>query len=89
MLDSMFHSMTTSMQLAKDCLGQEQTETEQVADSATPFEGLEMFALTIEAGSSIPPLYIPSAHYYELPFSESLVLFWLIEAVWCIYASAN
>lgn len=54
MLDSMFHSMTTSLQLAQECLKQEPSEGEQQADSATPFEGLEMFAQTIEAG--IPPI---------------------------------
>ena len=50
MLDSMFASMTTSMQLAQECLRHEPTEGEQVADTAQPFEGLEVFAQTIEAG---------------------------------------
>ena len=50
MLDSMFSSMTTSMQLAQECLKQGPTEGEQQAESAQPFEGLEMFAQTIEAG---------------------------------------
>jgi autophagy-related protein 2 len=50
MLDSMFASMTTSMQLAQECLRQEPTEGEQVAEAAQPFEGLEVFAQTIEAG---------------------------------------
>ena len=50
MLDSMFHSMTTSMQLAQDVLRTEPMETEVVADAAQPFDGLEMFAQTIETG---------------------------------------
>ena len=50
MLDSMFNSMTTSLQLAQECLKQDQTEGEQHAEAAQPFEGLEMFAQTIEAG---------------------------------------
>lgn len=49
----MFSSMTTSMQLAQECLKQDSTEGEQYADAAQPFEGLEMFAQTIEAGTRI------------------------------------
>lgn len=51
-LDSMlFSSMTTSMQLAEECLRQEPTEGELRAnDAAQPFEGLELFAQTIDAG---------------------------------------
>ncbi|ELU17929.1 hypothetical protein CAPTEDRAFT_154368 [Capitella teleta] len=49
MLDSMFGGMTTSMQLAQECLRQDPTEGEQVAEAAQPFEGLEVFAQTIEA----------------------------------------
>ena len=48
---SSFSSMTTSMQLAEECLRQDQeAEGVQQADDAQPFEGLEMFAQTIEAG---------------------------------------
>ena len=50
MLDSMFSSMTTSMQLAQECLKQQPSEGEEQADTAQPFEGLDMFAQTIEAG---------------------------------------
>ena len=46
----MFSSMTTSLQLAQECLKQDTTEGEQQAATAQPFEGLEMFAQTIEAG---------------------------------------
>jgi len=51
-LDSMlFSSMTTSMQLAEECLRQEPTEGElRATDAAQPFEGLELFAQTIDAG---------------------------------------
>ena len=52
MLDSMFSSMTTSMQLAQECLKQQPSEGEEQADTAQPFEGLDMFAQTIEAGRS-------------------------------------
>ncbi len=55
MLDSMFGSMTTSLQLAQECL-KHNSEGEQQADSAQPFEGLEMFAQTIEAGQSLSTL---------------------------------
>lgn len=50
MLDSMFTSMTTSLQLAEECLNQAPTAGEKEANDATPFEGLEKFAGTIEAG---------------------------------------
>lgn len=49
MLDSMFSSMTTSMQLAQECLKQAQTEGEQLTESTQPLEGLELYAQTIEA----------------------------------------
>ncbi len=52
MLDSMFSSMTTSLQLAQECLRQGQTDGEQQAETAQPFEGIEMFAQTIEAGTT-------------------------------------
>lgn len=48
MLESMFSSMTTSLQLANECLRQ---ENDQPADNTSqPFEGLELFAQAIEAG---------------------------------------
>ncbi len=50
MIDSMFSSMTTSMQLAQDCLKQQPSEGEEQADTAKTFEGLDMFAQTIESG---------------------------------------
>ena len=50
MLESMFSSMTSSLELAQECLRQDPTEGEQHAETAQPFEGLEMFAMTIEAG---------------------------------------
>ncbi len=53
MLDSMFSSMTTSMQLAQECLKQEPSEGEQQAENAQTFEGLDMFAQTIEAGKTM------------------------------------
>jgi len=39
------------MQLAEECLRQEPTEGElRATDAAQPFEGLELFAQTIDAG---------------------------------------
>ena len=49
----MLSSMTTSLQLAEECLKEEPSSGEQMADAAKPFEGLEMFAQTIEAGRSM------------------------------------
>ena len=42
--------MKSSMQLAKDCLKEDQQASEYITVTATPFEGLEMFAQTIESG---------------------------------------
>ena len=53
MIDSMFSSMTSSMQLAKDCLKEDQQASEYITETATPFEGLEMFAQTIESGKEL------------------------------------
>lgn len=39
--------MTTSMQLAQECLKE---QAEEPSDAPQPFEGLEMFAQTIETG---------------------------------------
>ena len=41
--------MTSSMQLAKDCLGQRLTD--DLGESFQPLEGLEKFAETIETGT--------------------------------------
>lgn len=43
--------MTTSIQLAQECLRQEPSPGEEQADAAQSFEGLEAFAQTIESGS--------------------------------------
>ena len=40
--------MTTSMQLAQECLKTEESVTAQA--EAQPYEGLEVFAQTLEAG---------------------------------------
>ena len=45
--------MTTSMQLAQQCLKQDATAGEEQAESAQMFEGLEAFAQTIESGRRI------------------------------------
>ena len=57
MLESMFSSMTSSLELAQECLRQDPTEGEQHAETAQPFEGLEMFAMTIEAGKTVSYQY--------------------------------
>ncbi|XP_023213740.1 autophagy-related protein 2 homolog B-like [Centruroides sculpturatus] len=48
MFDSTWGSMTTSMQLAEECLRQEVFEVEKDVESVQPLEGLELFAQTIE-----------------------------------------
>ncbi|XP_014663890.1 PREDICTED: autophagy-related protein 2 homolog B-like isoform X2 [Priapulus caudatus] len=50
MFESMVSSMTTSMQLAQECLRQDITNEEaEELEFAQPFEGLESFAQTIES----------------------------------------
>lgn len=44
--------MTSSMQLAKECLSQKLTD--DMGESFQPFEGLEKFAETIETGTLYP-----------------------------------
>ena len=43
-------SMTTSIQLAQECLKQGPSAGEEQAESSQTFEGLEAFAQTIESG---------------------------------------
>ena len=43
-------NMTTSIQLAEQCLNQGRSAGEEQAESAQMFEGLEAFAQTIESG---------------------------------------
>ena len=51
MTDSMiFNAMTTSMQLAQECLKESPSSGEEQAEASQPFEGLESFAQTIESG---------------------------------------
>ena len=51
MMDSMlWNSMTTSMELAQECLKQPPSSGEEQADTGQTFEGLESFAQTIESG---------------------------------------
>lgn len=47
MLESMWSSMSSSMQLAQECLEKNEDE-EAAAASNTPMEGLEKFAQTID-----------------------------------------
>lgn len=50
MTDSMiFNAMTTSMQLAQECLKEDLSTGEEQAEASPPFEGLESFAQTIES----------------------------------------
>lgn len=64
MLDSTYSwnsmSMTTSIQLAQECLRQEAaTSGDEHSDAGQSFEGLEAFAQTIESGKiSYNDLYI-------------------------------
>ena len=51
MTDSMmWNAMTTSMQLAQECLKEDPSTGEEQAEASPPFEGLESFAQTIESG---------------------------------------
>jgi len=51
MTDSMiWNAMTTSMQLAQECLKEGPSSGEEQAEASPPFEGLESFAQTIESG---------------------------------------
>ena len=53
MTDSMiWNAMTTSMQLAQECLKEGPSSGEEQAEATPPFEGLESFAQTIESGES-------------------------------------
>ena len=45
-------NMTTSIQLAQQCLNQGRSAGEEQAESTQMFEGLEAFAQTIESGNS-------------------------------------
>lgn len=47
MFESMWSSMTSSMQLAQECLKQEMTNT----DNVQPMEGIERFAQTIDSST--------------------------------------
>ena len=52
MTDSMvWNAMTTSMQLAQECLKEDPSIGEEQAEASPPFEGLESFAQTIESGT--------------------------------------
>ena len=44
-------SMTTSMQMAQECLRHEESVADNIDDNQS-FEGLEAFAKTIESGTS-------------------------------------
>jgi hypothetical protein len=48
MFESMWNSMTSSMQLAEECLKQSAAEGKDV-DQSQPLEGLELFAQTIDS----------------------------------------
>ena len=54
MTDSMiWNAMTTSMQLAQECLKEGPSTGEEQAEASPQFEGLESFAQTIESGMYI------------------------------------
>lgn len=46
MFESMWNSMTSSMQLAEECAKQDAVNSK---DSSQPYEGIENFAQTIES----------------------------------------
>jgi hypothetical protein len=47
MLESMWNSLSSSMQLAEECLKQEAADI----DAGAPLEGLELFAQTIDSSN--------------------------------------
>ncbi|XP_066992632.2 autophagy-related protein 2 homolog A [Anabrus simplex] len=49
MFESMWSSMTSSMQLAEECLKQGATSDGKEAETSQPLEGLELFAQTIDS----------------------------------------
>ena len=65
MTDSMiWNAMTTSMQLAQECLKEGPSTGEEQAEASPPFEGLESFAQTIESGMYI----IISVHVFQVQY---------------------
>ena len=62
-------NMTTSMQLAEQCLKQDPTAGEEQAESAQMFEGLEAFAQTIESGKTFRSFLI--SFYFNLDVFRS------------------
>lgn len=68
MTDSMiWNAMTTSMQLAQECLKEGPSTGEEQAEASPPFEGLESFAQTIESGMYILVYtYLKYKYYHEI-----------------------
>lgn len=61
MFESMWSSMTSSMQLAQECLKQEMPNT---TDNAQPMEGIERFAQTIDSSVYLIMLLISVFNFY-------------------------
>ena len=59
-----FSSMTTSLQLAQECLKDNEPNEEETT-SQQPFDGLESFAQTIESGNILYP-YTPILNPYGM-----------------------
>lgn len=69
--------MTSSMQLAKECLSQKLTD--DMGESFQPFEGLEKFAETIETGMFLSPLFI--SKFSEKYKNGDVIFFFYFDAV--------
>lgn len=70
MFESMWSSMTSSMQLAQECLQQEATN----AGNAQPLEAVELFAQTIDS-SKILFYFYTSANYVFFFFKSETELY--------------
>ena len=71
MTDSMiWNAMTTSMQLAQECLKEGPSTGEEQAEASPPFEGLESFAQTIESG-----MYILVYTYFKYSYYREIAIF--------------
>lgn len=57
MFESMWSSMTSSMQLAEECLKQGSSSEKE----AEPLEGLEMFAQTIDSSKNLIKNLLPAS----------------------------
>ena len=79
MTDSMiWNAMTTSMQLAQECLKEGPSTGEEQAEASPQFEGLESFAQTIESGMYIYMYFKTSTKIFFIIYFLEIATFLLI-----------